>query len=100
MVRTPDILAEAKGNFIRVGFAAESENLIANARKKLETKQLDIIVANDITDPDSTFGSDTNKVTIIGKDGQEESLPVLPKAEVADKILDRVVGLLGNKAES
>ena len=97
LVRTPDILAEVKGNFVRVGFAAESENLIANARKKLETKQLDIIVANDITDPDSTFGSDTNKVTIIGRDGQEESLPVLLKPEVADKILDRVVGLLGEK---
>jgi phosphopantothenoylcysteine decarboxylase/phosphopantothenate--cysteine ligase len=56
---------------------------------------LDIIVANDITDPASTFGADTNKVTIIGRDGKEESLPVPPKAAVADKILDRVVGMMG-----
>jgi phosphopantothenoylcysteine decarboxylase/phosphopantothenate--cysteine ligase len=95
LVGTPDILAEARGNFIRVGFAAESDDLVANARKKLSAKQLDIIVANDITDPASTFGADTNKVTIIGRDGKEESLPVLPKAAVADKILDRVVGMMG-----
>jgi len=90
-------LAETKGNFIRVGFAAESDNLVANARKKLAAKQLDIIVANDITDPKCTFGSDTNKVTIIGRSGWEEGLPLLPKPEVADKILDRVVGLIGGK---
>lgn len=100
LVKTPDILGEVKGDFLKVGFAAESENLVASARKKLEAKQLDIIIANDITDPVSTFGSDTNKVTIIGRDGQAESLPVLPKPEVADKILDRVVGLLGKKGGS
>ncbi|MFH0941418.1 MAG: phosphopantothenoylcysteine decarboxylase [Chloroflexota bacterium] len=94
MVGTPDILAEARGNFVRVGFAAESGDPVASARKKLAAKQLDIIVANDITEPASTFGADTNKVTIIGRDGREESLPVLPKPVVADKILDRVVGLL------
>ena len=97
LVRTPDILAEVKGNFIRVGFAAESEDIVANARQKLEKKQLDIIVANDITDADSGFGSDTNKVTLISRDGKEESLPLLSKREVADKILDRVVGLLNKK---
>ncbi|MFA5317770.1 MAG: bifunctional phosphopantothenoylcysteine decarboxylase/phosphopantothenate--cysteine ligase CoaBC [Dehalococcoidales bacterium] len=99
LVGTPDILDEARGKFIRVGFAAESGDLLANARKKLAAKQLDIIVANDITDPASTFGADTNKVTIIGRDGKEESLPALPKPVVADKILDRVVGLLGGKAK-
>lgn len=98
LVATPDILAETKGDFIRVGFAAESGDPVANARKKLVAKKLDIIVANDITDPASTFGSDTNKVTIISKDGKEKSLPLLPKSEVADKILDRVVGLLGGKS--
>ena len=50
LVRTPDILAEVKGNFIKVGFAAESEDVVENARQKLEKKQLDLIVANDITD--------------------------------------------------
>ncbi len=99
LVRTPDILAEAKGDFIKVGFAAESEDLVANARKKLQRKQLDLIVANDITDPSSGFGSDTNKVTIISRSGEAETLPLLTKREVADKILDRVVGLLG-KAKS
>jgi len=94
LVRTPDILAEVKGNFIRVGFAAESEDLVVNAKKKLQNKQLDLIVANDITDKKSGFGVDTNKVTLIDKQGKVEKLPLMTKREVADKILDRVVGLL------
>jgi phosphopantothenoylcysteine decarboxylase/phosphopantothenate--cysteine ligase len=98
LVRTPDILTEVKGNFIKVGFAAESENLVKNARGKLEKKQLDLIVANDITATDSGFGADTNKVTIIDRDGKVEELPLLTKREVAEKILDKVVGLLGKKA--
>ena len=95
LVRTPDILAEAKGNFLRVGFAAESEDFVANAKKKLQNKQLDLIVTNDITDKESGFGVDTNKVTIISRDGREQKLPLMSKREVADRILDRVVGLLG-----
>ena len=94
LVRTPDILAEVEGSFVRVGFAAESEDVVANAKQKLQKKQLDIIVANDITDVDSGFGTDTNKVTIIDRDGKTESLPLLTKREVADKVLDRVVGFL------
>jgi len=97
LVRTPDILSEVNGDFLKVGFAAESENIVANARQKLEKKQLDIIVANDITDADSGFGVDTNKVTLIDRNGSVENLPLLTKREVADKILDRVVGLLGKK---
>ncbi len=97
LIRTPDILAEVKGNFLKVGFAAESEDVVANARKKLEKKRLDIIIANDITDPGSAFGSDTNKVTLIDRDGKVESLPLLAKREVADKVLDRVAGLVGNQ---
>jgi len=98
LIRTPDILAEVKGKFLKVGFAAESEDVIANAKQKLEKKQLDLIVANDITDKDSGFGVDTNKVTLIDRDGNIDSLPLLTKREVADKILDRVVGLLTKKA--
>ncbi|HEY87384.1 MAG TPA: bifunctional phosphopantothenoylcysteine decarboxylase/phosphopantothenate--cysteine ligase CoaBC [Dehalococcoidia bacterium] len=98
LVRTPDILAEIKGNFLRVGFAAESEDIVANARQKLERKQLNLIVANDITDPTGGFGSDTNKVTLIDRDGKVESLPLITKREVADKILDKVVGLLNKGA--
>jgi phosphopantothenoylcysteine decarboxylase/phosphopantothenate--cysteine ligase len=98
LVRTPDILTEVKGNFIKVGFAAESENLVKNAREKLMKKQLDLMVANDITATDSGFGADTNKVTIIDRDGKAEELPLLTKREVAEKILDRVAELLGKKA--
>jgi len=97
LVRTPDILTEVKGNFLRVGFAAESEDMVANARQKLEKKQLDIIVANDITAADSGFGVDTNKVPLIDKQGKVDSLPLLTKREVADKILDKVVELLAKK---
>jgi len=98
LVRTPDILTEVKGNFLKVGFAAESEDIIANAKKKLEKKQLDLIVANDITDKESGFGADTNKVTLISRDGKVEKLPLMSKREVADRILDRVVGMLGKKS--
>ena len=94
LVRAPDILAEVSGNFIKIGFAAESEDLVANARKKLKQKKLDLIVANDITAVDSGFDVDTNCVTLIDKSGKAEELPLMTKREVADKVLDRVVGLL------
>ncbi len=97
LIRTPDILAEVKGDFLKVGFAAESEDIVANARQKLEKKRLDLMVANDITDPESGFGVDTNKVTLIDKQGKVDSLPLLTKREVADRILDKVVGLLAEK---
>jgi phosphopantothenoylcysteine decarboxylase/phosphopantothenate--cysteine ligase len=96
--RTTDILGEVKGDFIRVGFAAESENLVENATRKLRRKKLDLIVANDVTVKGSGFGTDSNRVTIIGKDGKAESLSLLAKREVADRILDKVVALLANKA--
>jgi len=97
--RTPDILSEIKGDFIRVGFAAESENMVENATQKLRQKSLDLIVANDVTAKSSGFGTDSNRVTIIGKDGKAENLPLLPKRQVADKVLDKVAKLLteGNK---
>jgi len=92
--RTPDILGEVKGKFLRVGFAAESENLVANAKMKLDKKRLDLIVANDITAKGSGIGADTNQVVIIDRKGKVEKLPLLPKREVADRILDRVVQFL------
>ncbi len=94
LVRTPDILTEVKGNFLKIGFAAESEDVVDNARLKLEKKRLDLIVANDITGADSGFGADTNKVTLIDRKGNVESLPLLTKREVADKILDKVIELI------
>jgi len=97
LIRTPDILTEVQGNFLKVGFAAESEDVIENARRKLEKKQLDLMVANDITAKESGFAVDTNKVTLIDRDGKIESLPLLTKREVADRILDKVVGLLAEK---
>jgi phosphopantothenoylcysteine decarboxylase/phosphopantothenate--cysteine ligase len=92
---TPDILSEVKGSFVRVGFAAESEKLVVNARKKLKQKSLDLIVANDITAPDSGFGVDTNRVTIVDKEGKVDSLPLMSKRAVAERVLDRVAGRMG-----
>jgi len=97
LIETPDILGEVKGNFIRVGFAAESENMVANAKKKLASKNLDLIVANDITAADSGFDVDTNRVTLIDKKGKIEELPLMSKREAADRILDRVGGMMGKK---
>ena len=94
LVTTADILGTVSGAFVRVGFAAESENLVANARAKIAKKGLDLIVANDITDPESGFGAETNKVTMIDRLGKVEEFPLMPKRELADRILDRVVGLL------
>jgi phosphopantothenoylcysteine decarboxylase/phosphopantothenate--cysteine ligase len=73
-----------------VGFAAETENVIENAKGKLLSKNLDAIVANDVTRSDSGFDSATNTITIITKDNSEE-LPLLSKFEAANKILDVIV---------
>ncbi len=95
--KTPDILGQVKGDFVRVGFAAESDNVVANASEKIRSKNLDFIVANDITARDSGFGTDTNRVIIIDARGKAEQLPLLTKLEVADRILDRVAALLKKK---
>jgi phosphopantothenoylcysteine decarboxylase / phosphopantothenate---cysteine ligase len=93
MVNTPDILSEVKGNFLKIGFAAESQDLVDNARQKIKKKRLDLIVANNITEENSGFSVDTNKVTLIDKTGRVESLPLMSKREVAEKVLDRVAKL-------
>ena len=100
--RTPDILAEVgkqKGRRIVVGFAAETENLVANARKKLQRKNLDLIVANDVSQPGAGFDSDTNLVKILDAQGGVEELPLQAKRAVADRILDRVVALLKQRSQ-
>jgi len=96
LVRTPDVLAEvnARPGLVKVGFAAESQDLLANAAHKLEAKNLDLIAANDITAPHAGFATDTNRVTLIDRSGHQEELPLMSKYEVAWRILDRVVGLL------
>ena len=97
LAKTKDILEAATGDFVKVGFSAETQNLIANAKVKVGSKNLDLIVANDLTDPDSGFGVDTNKVTLIDRDLNVEELAVLTKYEVGHRILDRVSKLLGSK---
>ena len=92
--KTTDILATAAGNFIRVGFSAESENLEANAADKVRRKNLDLIVANDITEAGSGFGVDTNRVALIDRALRVERLPLLSKYAVGHRILDRVAALL------
>ena len=92
--RTPDILGTIKGNLIKVGFAAESSDLVKNAQKKLKQKRLDLIVANDITARNSGFGADTNRVIMIDRKGKIDRLPLLAKREVAERILDKVAALL------
>jgi phosphopantothenoylcysteine decarboxylase/phosphopantothenate--cysteine ligase len=96
---TPDVLkstrAARRPGLVAVGFALETDDLIENASKKLEAKGLDLIVANSAREPGAGFGYDTNRVTIIAKDGTRSDLPLLPKSDVADAILDRVEALLG-----
>ena len=98
LVENPDILGAVKSDLIRVGFAAESENVVENATDKLKRKNLDLIAANDITATDSGFDVDTNKVVLIDREGNVEDLPLLSKAEVAHRILNKVAELLGKKS--
>jgi phosphopantothenoylcysteine decarboxylase/phosphopantothenate--cysteine ligase len=98
---TEDILHELgrrKENQLLVGFAAESENLIENAQAKLRQKNLDLIVANDISQSESGFEVDQNQVVLIDRIGQVEELPLLLKSQVAKRILDKVEELLSGPA--
>jgi len=98
LVGTPDILKELgkikKDNQILVGFAAETENVLENARKKIASKNLDLIVANDVTVEGAGFATDTNIVTIIHRNGEVKSFPKMPKQQVAAVILDQVANLM------
>ncbi len=94
--QNPDILATAarkKGNRLVVGFAAETDKVAENARKKLREKDADLIVANDVTAEGAGFDLDTNVVTLFARDGRDLALPKLTKREVAHRILDEVVRL-------
>ncbi|MDR2862185.1 MAG: bifunctional phosphopantothenoylcysteine decarboxylase/phosphopantothenate--cysteine ligase CoaBC [Syntrophobacterales bacterium] len=96
LVRNPDIIAEIgkeKGNRLLVGFAMESENLIENAREKLEKKNMDMIVANDLTQEGAGFQTDTNIIKILYRNGRLEELPIMNKKDVANHILDRIRAL-------
>jgi len=91
---TDDILCELRDrrtNQVLVGFAAETDDLLAHAKEKLHAKGLDLLVANDVTAPGSGFGSDTNRVWLLAREADPEELPLLSKRDVADRILDRIL---------
>jgi phosphopantothenoylcysteine decarboxylase/phosphopantothenate--cysteine ligase len=98
---TPDILRETipsrPPGMIAVGFALETEEVLENGTAKLESKGLDLIVTNDAREPGAGFHVDTNRVTILARDGTRTDLPLLPKTEVADAILDQIVELLDGR---
>jgi phosphopantothenoylcysteine decarboxylase/phosphopantothenate--cysteine ligase len=101
LVANPDILAEISrksGDRVVVGFAAESHDVLEAARRKLERKGCDLMVANDISRRDSGFDTDENAVVLVSPGGTAEDLPLLSKAEVAARILDRVEKLLGGRS--
>ena len=94
LVRNPDILAQVAGARAEsgwpktvIGFAAETQDLLANAGAKLRAKRLDMIVANDVTEPGSGFGADDNRVTLLFADGRQELLPAMSKVDVARRVL-------------
>jgi phosphopantothenoylcysteine decarboxylase/phosphopantothenate--cysteine ligase len=98
---TPDILQSTKrvrrkGSVV-VGFALETDDAVARGRRKLGEKGLDMIVVNDATEQGAGFGVDTNRVTFVMRDGREEALPLMPKTEVAEAILDRVEQLISGR---
>jgi phosphopantothenoylcysteine decarboxylase / phosphopantothenate---cysteine ligase len=98
---TVDILAtlgksKKKGQFL-VGFALETENETTNAKKKLQNKNLDLIVLNSLNDPGAGFGTDTNKVKLIAASGEEKESPLLRKSEIAAEIVDMIVSLSNEK---
>lgn len=101
--RTVDILKELgkqKTGQILVGFAAETKDIEEYASKKLESKNLDLIVANDISQAGAGFGSDTNIVTLYGKDGGKKTYPMLTKQQVAKEIIDKIIHLLTESGDT
>lgn len=98
---TQDILAATqdarKKSAITVGFALETDSVLENGRKKLDSKGLDLIVVNDALEEGAGFGVDTNRVSILSRGGKREDLPLMSKSEVAEKLLDRVEALFGER---
>jgi len=95
--RTPDILkelGEVKGDRVLVGFAAETQDLIQNAERKLRSKNADLVVANDVSQEGAGFEVDTNIVTILNRRGRSRKLPIMTKDEVANIVLNQVARLM------
>jgi phosphopantothenoylcysteine decarboxylase/phosphopantothenate--cysteine ligase len=98
LVKNEDFFHEVPDRLVKVAFAAETENVVENARRKpLSHGHLDLICANDVSASDSGFGTDTNRVTLIDARGEAEELPLLTKYEVAHRIIDRVLPLLRSR---
>jgi len=100
LIENPDILktvSSGKGKKVIVGFALETENIVANAKKKLADKKLDLIVANNPTVKGAEFGSDNNKAILIKKSGKPVELPLMRKTELAHRILDEVAIMFKRK---
>lgn len=95
LVENEDIIASVSGDLVKVAFAAETQDLIANAEKKLAAKGARLIVANDVTAADAGFGTDTNRITILDDQGGREVVPLMSKYGCATRILDRIAALLG-----
>jgi len=95
--KTPDILTNVSKHrpdgMLVIGFAAETENVLDNAREKLRTKKLDVIVANDVSRSDSGFETQTNAITILTRNQEAVELPLMSKREAADRILDTIINL-------
>jgi phosphopantothenoylcysteine decarboxylase/phosphopantothenate--cysteine ligase len=79
---------------IVVGFAAESRDLLQNAREKLTSKKVDMVVANDISASDAGFGVDTNRITLLFPDGRQEPMPLMSKTEAAEAVLEKISTML------
>ena len=97
LVENPDISKTVEGHFVKVVFAAETNDLIDNATKKLRAKNAALIVANDVSATDAGFGVDDNRVTILDAEGGREDLPLMTKYEVATRILERVADVLARR---
>jgi phosphopantothenoylcysteine decarboxylase / phosphopantothenate---cysteine ligase len=103
LTRNPDILGELgqqKGNRMLVGFATETEDVLQNAARKLHGKNLDMIVANDVTQEGAGFAHDTNIVTLIDRSERIETLPLMSKDEVAHAVYDRLLALKARNGET
>jgi phosphopantothenoylcysteine decarboxylase/phosphopantothenate--cysteine ligase len=101
LAEAPDILTSTRSarrnGLVVVGFALETDDPLSRGREKLAAKDLDLIVVNDATEPGAGFGVDTNRVTLIDRQGSEDALPLLTKPDVADAILDRIQELLSGR---
>jgi len=107
LTRNPDILEETKAHgeqsgctCVRVGFAAETEGMLANAYSKLARKGLDLIVANDITRADTGFGADTNRVVLLDQQGNQQNVELMSKAKISEAIIKRVCEIYRGKEEA